>query len=64
MAAESSFSADLRTAMEAAGLNLKQASELFEVPYRTIQDWRAGRRVPPIIVQKAILQKLDEASST
>ena len=55
---QETFQDDLREAMEAAGLNLKQAAELCGVPYRTMQDWRAGRRTPANIVKDTVLDRL------
>jgi DNA-binding transcriptional regulator YiaG len=32
------------------GLNQSELSRRFDIPLRTIQDWHAGRRVPPAYV--------------
>lgn len=58
---QETFQDELREAMQSAGLNLKAAAELCEIPYRTMQDWRAGRRIPPKAMQKAVISKLEES---
>ena len=30
---------------EASGMNIKQLSEYFNIPYRTIQKWNSGERI-------------------
>ena len=32
---------------EATGMNRKVFCEYFDIPYRTVQDWEAGKRVMP-----------------
>ena len=41
--------AELRQLRKDAGLTMADASRLFQVPYRTWQNWENGdRRVPPL----------------
>lgn len=49
----------IRYAMKKAGLNIKKLSELLEAPYRTVQDWVAGRKRPPAWCQKLIIEKIE-----
>lgn len=44
--------------LEATGMNIKQMSEYFNVPYRTAQDWAAERRTPPDYVVDLMRYKL------
>lgn len=44
----------------ASGMNLKQFSEYFEIPYRTIQNWEGGQRVCPEYILKLIKYKLEK----
>ena len=37
----------IKYAMKKAGLNIKKLSLLLDAPYRTVQDWIAGKRMPP-----------------
>ena len=37
----------IKYARKKAGLNIKKRSELLGAPYRTVQDWNAGRCMPP-----------------
>lgn len=30
-----------------AGMNLKEFSDMFGIPYRTVQNWDSGERTPP-----------------
>ena len=43
---------------QASGMNLKQFSEFFEVPYHTIQNWEVGRRQCPPYLLKLMEYKL------
>lgn len=47
------------------GMNKRQFSEYFGIPYRTFQDWELGnRRVPPYLLRlmayKVEMEKLDQ----
>lgn len=41
------------------GMNLKQFSEYFDIPYRTIQNWEAGIRQCPEYLLKLMQYKLE-----
>lgn len=43
---------------ERSGMNLKQFSEYFNIPYRTLQHWEAGDRQCPVYVLELIEYKL------
>ena len=43
----------------ASGMNIKQFSEYFEIPYRTIQNWENGQRTCPEYLLKLIQYKLE-----
>jgi len=45
---------------KAAGLTQKTMSELMEIPFRTIQDWEAGKRTPPPYVRRFVLNELKD----
>lgn len=49
----------LKEARLAANLTLKQMSELFEIPQRTLEDWESSRRTPPPYVQKLVINELN-----
>lgn len=49
----------LRTA---SGMNKKQFSEYFEIPYRTIQNWEGGQRECPEYLLKLMEYKLQNES--
>ena len=48
-----------REILHESGMNLKQFSEYFEIPYRTVQSWKLGERKCPDYVLKLILYRLE-----
>ena len=46
-----------------AGLNIKQLSDLIKAPYKTVQDWNAGRRTPPVWLQDLIIEKIQSSTT-
>ena len=52
----------IKYAREQAGLNIKALANLLGAPYRTVQDWNAGRRMPPKWMQSLIVEKIESAS--
>lgn len=51
----------IRHAREQAGLNIKQLANLLGAPYRTVQDWNAGRQSPPKWVERLVIDKIHAA---
>ena len=51
---------EFKEVLKTSGMSLKQFSELFGIPYRTIQDWNASKRTPPEYVLNLIIEKLNE----
>ena len=49
----------IKYAMKKAGVNIKQLANLLKAPYRTVQEWNAGRRMPPAWVQKLVIEKIE-----
>ena len=52
----------IKYAMKKAGLNIKKLSLLLDAPYRTVQDWIAGKRMPPAWCQKLIIEKIETSA--
>ncbi|MBR5544874.1 MAG: helix-turn-helix domain-containing protein [Clostridia bacterium] len=48
----------LKALRERSGMNLKQFSEYFNIPYRTLQHWEAGDRKCPEYLLDLIEYKL------
>lgn len=48
----------LKEAREKAGLNIKQLAELLGAPYRTVQDWNAGKHLPPEWMAKILVDEI------
>lgn len=46
--------------LERSAMNMKQFSEYFEIPYRTVQDWKRGVSKCPSYVLKLIEYKLNK----
>ena len=46
--------------IEASGMNLKQFSDYFEIPYRTVQNWKLENRECPEYLLKLMQYKLDK----
>ena len=44
---------------EASGMNMKQFSDYFNIPYRTIQNWDSERRQCPKYLLELMEYKLD-----
>lgn len=51
----------IRHAREKAGLNIKQLANLLGAPYRTVQDWNAGKQFPPKWVEQLVIDKIRAA---
>lgn len=45
------ISMEFKDLLEKSGMNIKQFSEYFNIPYRTVQNWKIGdRKCPPYLV--------------
>ena len=49
---------DTAAILAASGMNMMQLSQRLLIPYRTVQDWAAGKRTPPawtlLLIQEAL----------
>ena len=54
----------IRDARLKAGLNIKQLSELLGAPYRTVQEWNAGRHLPPEWMARLIVAEIGRNTKT
>ena len=45
---------DIKEIRESTGMNKKEFSEYFGIPYRTLQDWELGNRKAPNYVYNMI----------
>lgn len=48
----------IRDIAQQEGVSLRKLAEQFNIPYRTVQDWAAGKRTPPDYVINMIEQIL------
>ena len=55
------FSVDspIKAARMDAGLSRAEMSRRFEIPIRTLENWEAGTRIPPVWAEKLIVEKLE-----
>lgn len=53
------FAEKLKTARKAAGLTQQSMADRTLIPFRTIQQWEGGQRVPPDYVQRFVLNELE-----
>ena len=53
-----SFAERLQKARKAAGLSQQKMANQMLIPARTIEEWEAGRRIPPHYVQRFVLNEL------
>lgn len=44
---------------ELSGMNMSQFSKHFNIPYRTIQDWEAGKRNCPVYVLELLKYRIE-----
>ena len=55
---------NIKEARKQAELTRKQASQLLEVPYRTWEDWEAGKSTPPAYVERLIIKELERIKNS
>lgn len=53
------FSEQLKAARKAAGMTQQGMADRMLIPKRTIEDWDRGTRVPPLYVQRFVLNELE-----
>ena len=51
---------DIKTLREKHNLSRKQFTEMFNIPYRTLQDWELGNRKCPDYLLALIEYKLEK----
>lgn len=54
------FAESLTEAIKATNKTMKDVAEALNIPYRTVQDWRAGRRVPNEFIQNAVIAQIEK----
>lgn len=48
----------IKEARHMSGLSQIEMAKVLEIPRRTIEEWEANRRKPPIYVEKLVVEKL------
>lgn len=54
------FAENIKSQIDQQNLTIKKVSENLGIPYRTIQDWCAGRRTPKEYTQENIIVKIKQ----
>lgn len=54
------FNEKLRKARAETGLSQQGMADKMLISKRTIENWEAGNRVPPLYVQRFVLNELEE----
>lgn len=49
----------IKEARMSIGMSRAEMHRVFEIPIRTLEDWDSGKRIPPVWVEKLILEKLE-----
>lgn len=49
-----------KTLFEQSGMNMKQFSDYFGIPYRTVQDWKSGARKCPDYLLNLMEYKIEK----
>lgn len=60
MAITKTFSERLKEARKETGLSGAKLAERMLIPKRTLENWESGLRVPPLYVQRFVLNELEE----
>lgn len=50
---------EFKELLEQSGMNMKRFSDYFEIPYRTVQDWKSGARKCPDYLLNLMRYKLE-----
>lgn len=50
---------EFKELLEKSGMKMTQFSKYFGIPYRTVQDWKAGVRKCPVYVLQLMQYKLE-----
>lgn len=50
---EKSWAEEVAEIIENTGLPMRQVAEKLDIPYRTIQDWKYGKRIPDNFTKRA-----------
>ncbi len=58
MTTEKAFGEIVTDRRKALGLSRAEAARLWNIPYRTLQDWETGKRTPRGFAHQAILNRI------
>ena len=53
------FAEKLKEAKKAAGLTQQKMADLMLIPKRTIEEWERGNNIPPVYIQRFVLNELE-----
>ena len=55
---------EIKAARLRAGLTIRQLAELLGAPYRTVQEWNAGRHMPPEWMARLVVAEIKRRTKT
>lgn len=53
----------IKEARHLSGLSQIEMAKVLEIPRRTIEEWEANRRKPPIYVEKLVIRELERITT-
>ena len=56
---DKTFAEKLKAAKKAAGLTQQKMADRMLIPKRTIEEWERGNNIPPLYIQRFVLNELD-----
>ena len=54
------FADILAEAIKNTGKSMTEIARILGIPYRTIQDWRAGRHEPNAYIKRTVLEQIEK----
>lgn len=54
---------EMNEILKQLGMNYKQFSEYYEIPYNTVRQWANGSRTPPSYVLKLLNEKIERETN-
>lgn len=61
---ENTFAEALKKARAEAGLSQQKMADRTLIPKRSIENWEAGERTPPVYVQRFVLNELEQIKNS
>lgn len=56
---DKTFAEKLKEAKKAVGMTQQKMADLMLIPKRTIEEWERGNNIPPLYIQRFVLNELE-----